>query len=381
MKKVPLIELKPGIVLDEDLLSTSLQLLLRRGSKLTEYIIDKLRERGIEYVVTSSNQFVDRGEITLDEHHFLVQLRKNVSRVYERSEIESVLPMELVERTVEVLREFFKDSRMGVFRNIEAIEAEVEALLAEVVNTPGRAINIYSMANYSDFLFWHAVNVAALMTIIYRQDAQWSMLIKDIALGTVLHNIGMMRIPVSIFNKPGQLTQREFAMVMEHPRYSHQMLKDNTSLCQDVQRMVLEHHERYDGSGYPQRLFQDAIHPIALMLSICDTYIALTSERLHRKRLSPNQAISNIIIRSFDVFGSNTVNMFLRFVGLYPVGSIVRLNDERYATVFSISADHPTRPIVKVIFDMHFNPIDPPDKIDLSKETEVYILSPVNIYS
>jgi len=280
-----------------------------------------------------------------------------------------------------VLRDFFRDSRMGIFRNLEAVEAEVEALLAEVVNTPGRAINIYSMANYSDFLFWHAVNVAALVSIIFRGDAQWSPLIKEIAMGAMLHNIGMMRIPVSIFNKPGQLTQREFSMVMEHPLYSHQMLKDNTALGSDVQRMVLEHHERYDGSGYPQRLFQDAIHPMALMLSICDTYIALTSERLHRKRLSPNQAISNIIIRSFDVFGSNTVNVFLKFVGLYPVGSIVRLNDERYAAVFGISAEHPTRPTVKVIFDKHFNPIDPPEKIDLSKEAEIYILSPVNIYA
>jgi len=380
MRKVPLTELKTGIVLDEDLLSTGLQLLLRRGSKITEYIIEKLRERGIQYVVTASKQFEDKEEITLDEHHFLVQLRKNLNRIYERSEIESVLPEELIERVSDILQEVFQDSRMGVFHNIEKVESEIEEILTEIVNTSGRAVNIYSMANYSDFLFWHAINVATVMIIVFREDPQWGALLKDISLGSLLHNIGMMRIPASVFNKPGQLTQREFAMVMEHPRYSYQMLKDNTSLPQDILSMVLEHHERYDGSGYPQRLSQDTIHPLALMLSICDTYIALTSERLHRRRLSPNQAISNIIIRSFDVFGSNTVNQFLRFIGLYPVGSLVRLNDERYAVVYAISADHPTRPIIKVIFDKNFAPIDPPEKVDLSTESEIYILSPINIY-
>lgn len=381
MKKVPLAELKSGVVLDEDLLGTDLQLLLRRGSKLTDYIIDKLRERGVQYVVTASNQFEEKDEVSLDEHHFLVQIRKNLSRIYERSEIESVLPLELIEKTINTLRDVFKDSRMGVFRNLDSVESEIEDLFKEVVNTSGRAINIYSMSQYSDFLYWHAVNVTALMVIIYRDDPVYGKLLKEIALGSLLHNIGMMRIPVSIFNKPGQLTQREFAMVMEHPRYSYQMIKDNTNLSGEIHHMVLEHHERFDGSGYPQRLYHDAIHPLALMLSICDTYVALTSERLHRKRLSPNQAISNIIIRSFDVFGSSTVNQFLRYVGLYPVGSIVRLNDGRYAVVFAISADHPTRPVVKVIYDGNLNPIDPAEKIDLSEQSEIYVLSPINMYS
>ncbi|MEP0814939.1 MAG: HD-GYP domain-containing protein [bacterium] len=380
MRKIPLKDLKAGVVLDEDILSTDLQLLLRRGSKLNDYIINKLLERGIEFVVTASTQFEQREDVSLDEHHFLVQVRKNINRVYERSEIESVLPQELLEKTVEVLREIFKDSRMGIFQNLDKLHEEVEMLLKEVVSTSGRAINIYSLANYSDFLFFHAVNVATLMTILYRDDPAWSLLKKDIALGALLHNIGMMRIPVSIFNKPGQLTQREFSMVMEHPRYSYQMVKDNTDVSQDVLKMVLEHHERFDGSGYPQRLTGDAIHPLSLMLSICDTFIALTSERLHRKKLSPNQAISNIIIRSFDIFGSQTVNQFLRVVGLYPVGSLVKLNDGRFAVVFAISGEHLTRPIVKVVYDQKFNQIDPPEMIDLSKSTESYILSPINLY-
>lgn len=381
MKKVPLTNLQPGLLLDEDLLSTNLQMLLRKGSKLTEYIIDKLRERGIEYVVTSSNQFAAKSEVTLDEHHFLVQLRKNINRIYERAEITNIVPIEGADQVVEAIRDVFRASRMGVFKNIDVLESEIEVFLQAVDHSAGKAINTHLVPNYSDFLFWHSMNVAALMIIVFRDDPFWSSQINDIALGTAIHNIGMMRIPVSVFNKPEQLTQREFAMVMEHPRYSYLMIKECTALGIDAQRMILEHHERFDGNGYPQRLCGDTIHPLALMLAICDTFIALTSERLHRKRMSPNQAISNIIIRSFDVFGSDTVNTFLRFVGLYPVGSIVRLNDERYGVVYAISADHPTRPVVKVLFDKNYNPIEPTERIDLSKQSEVYILSPINIYA
>lgn len=380
MKKVPMVELKSGVVLDEDILSTDLQLLIRRGSKINEYMLDKLRERGIEFVVTASSQFEEKEDVSLNEHHFLMQLKKNLNRIYDRSEIESVLPLELVEKTVDVLRDIFRDSRMGVFGNLDEVEGEVEELLKSVVSTSGRAVNIYSLANYSDFLFWHAVNVATLMIIIFRDDPEWSASISDVTLGSLLHNIGMMRIPVSVFNKPGQLTQREFAMVMEHPRYSYQMVKDNTEMNEFVQRMVLEHHERYDGSGYPQRLVGETIHPLSLMLSICDTYVALTSERLHRRRLSPNQAISNIIIRSYDVYGGNTVNRFLRHVGLYPVGSLVKLNEGSFAVVYSISSEHLTHPVVKKIYDKNFTLIDPPELIDLSENQELYILSPINIF-
>jgi putative nucleotidyltransferase with HDIG domain len=184
--------------------------------------------------------------------------------------------------------------------------------------------------------------------------------------GAYYHDVGKIRIPVSILSRSGRLLDAEFEMLRIHPQVSFEILK-NIPFPWPVAQMAYQHHERHDGSGYPEGLKGEAISQMGKMAAICDVYDAITSDRCYHKGLAPHEALRRIFEWSKFHFDPALVQQFLRTIGIYPVGTLVMLESGRIGVVLEQSDGSLLQPTVKVFYDGKRRQYLPPAEIDLSR--------------
>lgn len=191
--------------------------------------------------------------------------------------------------------------------------------------------------------------------------------IHDVALGALLHDIGKMRINLALLNKPGKLTEEEFRLIKSHVVLGSDLLRQ----MKDIPRITFDpvelHHERFDGSGYPQGLKGSDISQIGRMSAIIDVYDAITTDRCYSKLLSPADAVRKLFEWSKFHFDPELVQIFVRNVGIYPVGSLVKLESGRLGIVVEQRENGLLTPVVRVMFDAKRNYYLAPEDLDLSK--------------
>lgn len=265
----------------------------------------------------------------------------------------------------------FEDSRKGnVLRLAEAIEL-VEEIIQSVSRNSGALLSLSRLRSEDDHTYLHSVAVSALMIALGRQMDMDGGTLKSLGLAGLLHDVGKMAIPDEIINKPGKLTAKEFDLVKTHARRGLEMLKPEPGLDDVVLDVCLHHHERMDGTGYPDQLSGASLSLHARMAAVCDVYDALTSDCSYRRAYSPADAIRKMTEVQDVHFDKTVFHAFVKTVGIYPSGTLVKLKSGRLAVVTDQSVKSLTTPVVKAFFSTKTNEPIFPVLVDTSKIPDV----------
>ena len=272
----------------------------------------------------------------------------------------------LISKAEVAVKAMFADARMG--RTIEARDSLplVEAISGSVDRHPSALISLARLKTKDRYTFLHSVAVCALMVSLGRQLGLSDDEVRDAGLAGLLHDIGKIAIPPEVLNKPGALTADEFRTVVVHPQAGYDILVGDTQMRDIALDVCLHHHERMDGTGYPHKLAGEGISLFSRMGAICDVYDAVTSDRPYKKAWEAAYAIQRMVEWRGNHFDPMVFNAFVKSVGIYPVGSLVRLRSGRLAVVMQHTPGALLTPTVKVFFSISSGTRIAPELIDLA---------------
>lgn len=260
----------------------------------------------------------------------------------------------------------FQEARMGKALDTQHALPIVEEISSSVLRNPGALIGLARLKNKDDYTYMHSVAVCALMVSLARQlkldDAQ----IREAGMAGLLHDIGKMMIPTAILNKPGKLTDPEFLSVKRHPEEGHKLLMEGKGVSEITLDVCLHHHEKMAGNGYPHRLKGDQISLFAKMGAVCDVYDAITSDRPYKSGWCPSESIRKMAEWSGAHFDPAVFQAFVKSVGIYPIGTLVKLESGRLAVVLDQADKSLLAPRVKVFYSTKAMSYISPQILDLS---------------
>lgn len=236
-------------------------------------------------------------------------------------------------------------------------------------------INIFGfLGETEDYLFSHSVNVGILASGIGMALDYGEKQLLDLCVSALLHDIGLLKVPEKIIKKPGKLDKDEFAQVIKHTSYGLELLQNISDLPKSTQEVVYQHHERMDGTGYPEKKKSMEVSEPAKIVAIVEVYEAMTHPRPYRgEKTIPYEGVREIVQEAKSAFEPRLVKIFLSFITPYPLGSFVLLNNNEIGRVVKTYEDQPLRPVIEIFFDSEGKPPDHPKRIDLSKSPVLHI--------
>ncbi|MBU0753124.1 MAG: HD-GYP domain-containing protein [Gammaproteobacteria bacterium] len=261
----------------------------------------------------------------------------------------------------------FQEVRMGNAISASAAGALVDEISSSVLRNPGALISLARLKTADDYTYMHSVAVCALMVALARQLNLDEKETREAGMAGLLHDLGKALMPMEVLNKPGKLTDEEFTIIKSHPVEGHRLLVEGKSASAIVLDVCLHHHEKVDGSGYPHRLADDKISLHAKMGAVCDVYDAITSNRPYKAGWDPAESIRKMTEWSKGHFDARVFQAFVKSIGIYPTGSLVKLTSGRLAVVVEQSEKSLLAPRVKAFFSTKSNVYVPPEAIDLSR--------------
>jgi putative nucleotidyltransferase with HDIG domain len=273
----------------------------------------------------------------------------------------------IVGKSKKAVFSMFTEARMG-----NAIEAKnamplVEEIASSVMRNPGALIGLVRLKNADDYTYMHSVAVCALMIALSRMLGLDDQQTREAGLAGLLHDIGKMAVPNGILNKPGKLTEEEFHAVKGHPSAGHKMLLEAQGISAIALDVCLHHHEKMDGTGYPEGLSGDQISLFAKMGAVCDVYDAITSNRPYKQGWCPAESLKRMSEWSKGHFDQTVFMAFVKSIGIYPVGTLVRLHSGRLGVVVEQQAGKSLMlPKVRVFYSTKANAYIPPLLLDLA---------------
>lgn len=278
----------------------------------------------------------------------------------------------IVDKSKKAVCSMFNEARMG-----KAIEAEqamnlVEEIAMSVMRNPSALIGLARLKTVDDYTYMHSVAVCALMIALSRQMGLSDDATREAGLAGLLHDIGKMDVPPEILNKPGKLTDSEFDAIKKHPAAGHAMLLIATGVGDAALDVCLHHHEKIDGSGYPEGLAGDQISMMAKMGAVCDVYDAITSNRPYKVGWCPAESLKKMSEWRSGHFDEEVFQAFVRSIGIYPVGTLVKLQSGRLGVVVEQQvAKSLLLPKIRVFFSTKSKTYIKPVLLDLSSPSNL----------
>ncbi|NMB41480.1 MAG: HD-GYP domain-containing protein [Firmicutes bacterium] len=358
MRKVPVWALEPGMKVGRPIFDSSGFLLLNTGKKIKQEYICHLRKLDIPsiYIIDDIIPDVDIEDVILDETR---QKANNLVR--------SILTdlEKQPEKSVPKLLFTYSD-----------IRDVLDDIIDQLLDNKNLIINLSDIRTSDNYTFAHSVNVAVMAVTTAISFGFPRSKLQEVGLGSLLHDLGKVKIPNSILNKKRELTPEEFLEIKKHPFYGYDMFKKQYLGSVPSALIILQHHERINGDGYPQGLVGEQIHVYSKICSIADVYDALVSDRPYREAFPPHKALE-LLQSEVELFDSNVLQKFIQHIAAYPIGTFVELSNGEIGIVVHNTMGFPLRPTVRILCSKeNFEPLEQyeinlMEKIDIVIE-EVY---------
>lgn len=340
--------------------------------------IGKIREAGIPEVYIDTDKGLDvadaptESEVRAETEHRMLELAAAPAPapVKLSAADELVRAQRIHEQAGRVVRSVMNDARLGRAVQVADIEAVVADITASVARNSGALLSLLRLKDADDYTYMHCVAVGTMMVTFARHlelDAETT---RQAGIGGLMHDVGKMKIPDRILNKPGKLTDEEFTVIRRHPEEGHAILLASGAVGEIPLDITLHHHERIDGSGYPHKLPADRISTLAKMSAIVDVYDAITSDRVYHKGMAPTEALRKMFEWSKFHFDEQLVHHFMRCIGIYPVGTLVLLESGRLGVVIDQTEGNLLAPRVTAFFSTRANCYVKPEEVDLARGSD-----------
>lgn len=339
MRFVPVKHLDGKENLALNITNANMQTLLKKGATLSPKILDRIQKSGVQSVYVSDPAVDD----LIDE-----DVHDTISPELRSASVNQVMKsFDRFQSRVQEQRKVMKygDSGQDLFGSIKDISND---LINEILLSKNTRVMMNDIKTTSDYHYKHSVNVAVLSLIIGTEMGLSTIDLQNLAYGALLSDFGMNFIDEAILLKEDQVTASEFKKIMEHVETGYGHINENTVFNAHVKSIIMHHHERMDGSGYPNGLKGDEIHPLARIVMIADVYDAMTSDRPYRLAHTQHEAIEYIMAHADTHFDFKIANIFARKIVPYPVGTYVMLSTDQQAVVIRNNNQHPLRPVVRL---------------------------------
>ncbi len=355
MRKISLDSVQPGMVLAKAILGSEGQVLLNAGVEIKPQYLVYLKNMGIHALYVQDDRLDD------------VEVLDVVS---EETRLEARF----------LVKEIMKEVQSGAYKKgltiyEKQITRTVSMIVMELLENKDMVIQLMDIRAQEDYLFAHSVNVCIMATLIAAKINFSKEMLKQLATGCLLHDLGLISIPKNVLNKKGCLTRDEFETVKNHPVYGYELFKKSPIFSARAGMVILQHHERFQGQGYPHGLRGDKINLLAQIAAVADVYDALTSERPYRKAFQPHEATEMLMSYGNDLFELEILKLFLQNIAAFPLGTHVQLSNGESGLVVALSPGFALRPTVRVLYvgeDMAPHPA--PYDLNLSQVMDVVIV-------
>jgi len=339
--KLPVSHLAPGMRLARPVYGLKGQMLLNRGVELTTSYILGLRSHNILAVTIESI-------LDLDERDAENILEESV-RAQAMASIETWVQNNKGQKRISTV--------------MDSVNSIVDEILSGKVPSGGLA----EISTTDIYTFAHSIDVCAFSVYMGLNYGYKKKALLKLGIGSILHDLGKTKVSLEILNKPDKLTDCEMEEIKNHPVFGYNMLIDDMSdqLCDASLDIVLSHHERFNGSGYPRGIKGDAIGDMTTICALADVYSAMTTDRVYRKAFPTNEAYELIMTYGDLDFKMRLVRLFATCVCPYPIDTLVLLSTGETAQVTAINRNLPFRPVVTAI--------ESKKQVDLGKELSVVI--------
>ncbi|NLW48453.1 MAG: HD-GYP domain-containing protein [Firmicutes bacterium] len=350
MRLVSIDNAKNGMVIARNIFTSDGNILLGKGKALTEDYIFRLEQWNINSLYIEDEII---GEIEIDE------------LVNEQTKVE----------TIRITKEAMNNIRNGKMMNSEKVRKAVNNIMEELIQNRKVIVNLVDIRAMNDFTFGHSVEVC-ILSLLTGIDLGYNFpKLKQLGYGALLHDVGKSTVSETLLYKKTELTPEERKEIEKHARLGYEILQKQEEISSVSAHVAWQHHERYDGSGYPRGIKGAEIQEFARVVALADAFDAMTTDRVYReKKVMPHEALEYLRDTGGTLFDPEIVKVFIQNIAPFPTGSIVSLNTGEKAVVTKVSKDFPSRPEIRIIQNSDGQRLTEPMEKDLRKELTVFIV-------
>ena len=366
LKKVNVNDLKPGMYIVDVTMAWSDLLSIDKKLQIPdEETISRFKKSGFQEIFVDTSRFKS------------IKSETAVPTIKEAVDTESSDLQEELKKAEQIRSEalslavsIMNDVKEGKTLIISQINDTVEKMVDSILRNKHAMVGLSKMQQKNQYIFEHAVNSCTLMVAFANSYGFDSDKQQELGVGAMLHDIGMMNIPSQVLNKPGKLSSFEEAELHKHVEYGYNILKDTVDIPESALEMTYQHHEKFNGLGYPLGLKNDSISLTGRMISIIDVYDAATSDRGYKKAITPSAALVEMLECSNQDFDGNLVHNFIQSVGIYPFGTLVKLKNKLVGMVVDVKSSELLHPKIRVVFNPEKGGLIAPFDLELNKHKE-----------
>lgn len=356
MEKVKVLELQPGMKVHKNIFDKYGKLLLSEGTILKQQFIRKLELYGVSEILIDNRNHLDTEAVIL-------QANKS-----------DVIYQEAFNAIKDVLIRVKKAKSI----DIKVISEVVESIVDQISQDPQTFLRLSSIREMDNYTYLHSIDVCIYSIIMGKNLGLDKKNLLKLGLGAMLHDIGKGKIPTEILLKPGPLNDEEFNIMKNHTVYGYEIITNSSNLDMLTANIALQHHEHWDGNGYPEHLREKGINIFARIVTICDIYDALTAERVYRGRILPHEAAEYILNNNGIIADPDLTKNFVQNVAVYPLGSTVLLSTGEIGRVTEIQNTMPLRPIINIFGHKDSKQKIQEHKLNLMENLTVFIVDVIN---
>jgi HD-GYP domain-containing protein (c-di-GMP phosphodiesterase class II) len=375
IKKIKVNKLKPGMFIQDLNCGWLNHPFIANSFRVKdEHLIEKIMDYGIKEVYIDTDRGTDAQDaLTKQEvnHEIQQQMHRVADKEAEKTsqvplDEEIVKAREIKKEARHTIQNILDDVRFGKQVHKEKAEIMVEKMLDSVFRNPNALISLGRIRKVDEYTYMHSMSVCVLMISFGRYLGYEKDLLREIGVGAMLHDIGKMKVPHELLTKRSGLSDDEFAQLKEHVVFSRMILEQTEGISQTSILLASQHHERFDGTGYPGGLGGDETSEFGQAAAITDVYDAMTSKRCYQPKFEPTDVLRKLFEWSENLYNKSLVQHFIRNVGIYPIGALVRLKSGLLGVVINHGEQSLLHPAVRVVYDTKKDRMIMPFDIDLA---------------